>query len=162
MTGSCCFPFIQLWNFHRMLTTDIHQIDLWRRQRTNRVCYIWFYVFFLFPDIYNFFFFFFFQSIVRNEINGRCRLFNSDFIYFSLSLFLFSPLKQRWAEHTSFTSLTRQTLHHHHLHKYIYTTADPIHIDSCMYIFLGEKQRKRERKLRDYNLAKEIFSVTRI
>lgn len=151
MTRSCCVPFIQLWNFHRMLTTAIHQIDLWRRQRTNRVCYIWSYVFFSFRISIIFLLLLFFnQSFeMRLTVVVVCSLVTS-----SISLSLFSLLKQRWAEHTSFTSLTRQTLHHHHLHKYIYhRRSNP---SWFVYVYIVERDREKK-KSRDYNLAKEIF-----
>ena len=144
-------------------TTNIHQIDLWQRRRTKSsllhmvrrlfslsltplAALLFLY---LSPDIKEF-------SASSFPINQSSEMWLS--IVHDSTLVTDSSLlsKQRWAQHTSFTSLTRQTLDHHP-HSCIYI---PLAIRS-MFIHVRifqerEKEREQEREGSE-NFAEKNF-----
>lgn len=129
-------------------TTDIHQIDLWRGRRTkSSLLHMVRRLFsltplaallYLSPDIKEF-------SASSFPINQSTEMWlwivhDRTLVTDSSLLSLLS--KQRWAQHTSFTSLTRQTLDHHP-HSCIYI---PLPIQSMFIHVRIFQEREREKK----------------
>ena len=151
-------------------TTDIHQIDLWRRQRTkssllHMVRRLFSLSLFLTHSLsrsslslslsgYQRIFCFFFpsQSIVWNVIMNRSRQYTSDWLFSSLQAKMSST-------HFIYFTYTTNSRSPSAL-MYIYTTADPIHVYSCTYIS-RERERKRERETREFRWGKFFFGVKR-
>ena len=118
----------------------------------NRVCYIWSPVFSLYlsPDIKEFSA----SSFSLNQ-STEIRLWivhDSTLVTDSSLLSLLSKL--RWAQHTSFTSLTRQTLDHHQ-HSCIYI---PLPIQSMFIHVRIFQKREREREKEKKEFSKRKFS----
>ena len=145
-------------------TTDIHQVDLCRRQRTkssllHMVRCLFSSLSLRISIIFLLLLLLFFQSIDWNKIIDRCRLFTSDFYFFSLSLFpvlspspsLFLRAKMSSTHFINFTYM-RNSPSSPYIPPPIQSMFTHVRI---FHENEGERAKKNER---NYILAEEIFS----
>ncbi len=148
LTASCCFLVHSSVKVPVVFTADIHQVDLWRRQRTkSSLLHMVLRLFLLSPDIKNFSSSFFFNQStkMRLSIVVVCSLVTSFF----LPVLFFSSLKAKMSSthFIYFTYTTNSSSSSPYIYIYILPPVPSIFIHVRIF---------QERK-RGYNLAEEIF-----